>query len=189
MEQKRKEGLAEADLVALLASLRVEPTPEADFEERFLYDFHDRVAREMVCCSARRRVWEHVVQLLTNFGRRRLVYGASTLGVGVLAMGGYMVVPDSEEAPSNRRVMVAKRFDNTVSALVPGLARDCRSCTRVRVEPEVAPYDRENVLGSSDTLVGTGNMYTSSMRHEDSVWQISPLETVSDFGGDMVLGF
>ena len=97
MEQKRKEGLAEDDLVALLASLRVEPTPEADFEERFLYDFHDRVAREMVCCSARRRVWEHVVQLLTNFGRRRLVYGSSTLGVGVLAMGGYMVVPDSEE--------------------------------------------------------------------------------------------
>ena len=45
----------EEQLVALLATLRVEPVEEADFESRFLSEFHDRVAREAVCCPARTR--------------------------------------------------------------------------------------------------------------------------------------
>ena len=45
--------LSEEEIIALLGSLKKEPTPEADFEERFLCDFHELVAREVVCTPAR----------------------------------------------------------------------------------------------------------------------------------------
>ena len=77
---------SEENLVALLATLKVEAVEEADFEGRFLCDFHDRVAREMVCCPARRRLLAHLLQMVDNFGRGRLAFGASALGLGVLAI-------------------------------------------------------------------------------------------------------
>ncbi|MBQ2813822.1 MAG: hypothetical protein IJE66_02290 [Akkermansia sp.] len=189
MEQENKQNTSEAELLALLATLRVESTPEANFEERFLYDFHERVVRETVCCPAHRRVWEHVMQILTNFGRRRLVYGASTLGVGVLAVGGYMVVPETEDQQSNPRVMVAKRFDNTVSSLVPGLSRDYSSCTSVRVVPKSEPFDRENVLVNRDSSSDRTNMYTSCMRNDTSLWELSPLNVGESYETGAVFSF
>ena len=113
MDSRKKDEMGEAQLLALLASLKVEATPEANFEERFLYDFHDRIARETVCCPAHQRVWEHLMQFLHNFGKRKLVFGASTLGVGALTMG-YMIVPSSTDDSTNPRVLVAKRFDDAV---------------------------------------------------------------------------
>lgn len=91
-------SLSENDLVALLATLRKEATPEANFEERFLYDFHERVAREAVCRPARTLLWEHIRQFLSNLGRRKLAYSASTLGAGVLALGLYSLQDDSDSA-------------------------------------------------------------------------------------------
>ena len=38
-----RSDVREETLVAILATMRVEATPEADFEERFLYNFHERV--------------------------------------------------------------------------------------------------------------------------------------------------
>ena len=131
MDSHKSDHVDEVQLLALLATLKAEATPEANFEERFLYDFHDRIVRETVCCPAHRRVWEHLLQILTNFGKKRLVWGASTLGVGVLAMG-IMIDPSSDDI-SDARVQVAKRFDDTVSSLVPGLSRDCDGCTSVWV--------------------------------------------------------
>ena len=133
MDSRKKDEIGEAQLLTLLASLKVEATPEANFEERFLYDFHERVVRETVCCPAHRRVWEHLMQILHNFGKRKLVFGASTLGVGALTMG-YMVVPSSTDESTNPRVLVAKRFDDAVSALVPGLTKDCGVCTSIRID-------------------------------------------------------
>lgn len=190
MERKTQNDISEADLAELLTTLRVELTPEAHFEERFLYDFHERVARETVCCPAHHRVWEHMMQILTNFGRRRLVYGASTLGVGVLAVGGYMVVPETEQQQASTRVMVAKRFDNTVSSLVPGLSRDYSSCTSVRVVPKPEPFDRDNVLVSRDNSgVGSVNMYTSSVLDSEAIWQMSPQDSGALYDGDSVFAF
>lgn len=147
MDSHKSDNVGEAQLLALLATLKAEATPEANFEERFLYDFHDRIVRETVCCPAHRRVWEHLLQILTNFGKKRLVWGASTLGVGALAMG-IMIVPSSDDDISDARVQVAKRFDDTVSSLVPGLSRDCDGCTSVWVRSE-ADDGRTDVLRSS----------------------------------------
>lgn len=146
MDSRKKDEMGEAQLLALLASLKVEATPEANFEERFLYDFHDRIARETVCCPAHQRVWEHLMQFLHNFGKRKLVFGASTLGVGALTMG-YMIVPSSTDDSTNPRVLVAKRFDDAVSALVPGLTKDCGVCTSIRIDG-VDKNESDDLLGS-----------------------------------------
>lgn len=146
MDSRKKEEMGEAQLLTLLASLKVEATPEANFEERFLYEFHERVARETVCCPAHRRVWEHLMQILHNFGKRKIVFGASTLGVGALTMG-YMAVPSSTDESTNPRVLVAKRFDDAVSALVPGLTKDCGACTSIRIDGADSK-ESDDLLGS-----------------------------------------
>ncbi|MGN0820276.1 MAG: hypothetical protein ACI4OX_00635 [Akkermansia sp.] len=92
------EKLTEEDIIALLATLKQEPTPEANFEERFLCDFHDMVAREVVCTPARHRVWQHLLQLFTGMGRRKLAFGASTLSVGALALGVFAIPGADDEA-------------------------------------------------------------------------------------------
>lgn len=100
------DSLSETDLVVLLATLRKEATPEANFEERFLYDFHERIAREAVCRPARTLLWEHIRQFLSNLGGRKLAYSASTLGAGVLALGLYSMQGDPDS--SAHKVAVAR---------------------------------------------------------------------------------
>lgn len=122
------ESLNENDLVALLASLRLEATPEANFEERFLYDFHERVAREAVCRPARKLLWEHIRQFLSNFGGRKLAYGASTLGAGALALGLYSL-PDERGAQKVAAIhsAIVGQMENSMAALKPGAAQEFTS--------------------------------------------------------------
>ena len=160
---------AETRLVAVLASLRVSQTPEAGFEERFLYDFHERIAREAVCCPARHRLFEHLLQMLENFGRRRLAYGASTLGVGVLAVGGYMAIPEQETSVTSSAVM--SRFDSGIAAMSPALSRDLEGCINIRVETQADPLDKESVLVVREPrLPVMYNAYTSSMPRPVQSW-------------------
>ncbi len=149
MDSRTKDTIGEAQLLSLLAALKVEETPEANFEERFLHDFHNRVVRETVCCPAHLRAWEHILQYLTNFGKKRLLFGASTLGVGVIAMG--MVIVPIPDDNADTRVLVAKRFDDTVSSLVPGLARDCNDCTSIRVREDMRDFSQPDLLSSTNS--------------------------------------
>lgn len=75
------------EISVLLRSLRIEATPEAHFEARFVYDFRERLAREAVCRPARSLMWEHLLQILSNLGGRRLAWSLSSFGVGALCMG------------------------------------------------------------------------------------------------------
>ena len=63
MSNKKTIGteLSEDDIVSLLAALRQEPHPEANFEDRFVHDFRDRVARYAVTRPARKVLWEHIL--------------------------------------------------------------------------------------------------------------------------------
>ena len=138
-------------LVELLASLRVEATPEAHFEERFLCEFHERVAREAVCRPARQHVWSHMMQMLENFGRRRVACGASTLGLGFLAVG-WLSLPTEEleaavaaEAPLSS---LSQPLDYGDGMLIPSLRSDVDDCTCVRVEVVDNPYGSQEVLVS-----------------------------------------
>ena len=179
---------AETRLVAVLASLRVSQTPEVGFEERFLYDFHERIARETVCCPARHRLFEHLLQMLENFGRRRLAYGASTLGVGVLAVGGYMAIPSQEVSGKSSAVM--SRFDSGVAAMAPALSRDLDGCINIRVETNADPLDKEAVLVVREPrLPVMYNAYTSSMPRPVQAWDSWGVSPAVEAAGVMPLSF
>lgn len=104
MSNKETSGtnLSEDDIVKLLATLRMEPHPEANFEDRFVHDFRDRVARYAVTRPARKVLWEHIMLRLTGIGKLKLACGATTLGVGVLAAG-FLSLP-SDDAIENQRL-------------------------------------------------------------------------------------
>ncbi len=144
-------GISESELVGLLASLKVEPAPETDFEGRFLYDLRDRLARESVCCPARRLLWDHIVQMLSNFGVRKLAYCTSTLGLGVLAVG-FFAFPGEE--PAAVAVKKAKnplsRLESSLHALRPNCGHDTEACTTIRIcKQKQAPYTDASLASGS----------------------------------------
>ena len=149
----------EARLVAVLASMKVQITPEADFEERFLYNFHERVTQEIVCTPAHRRALDHVLQALQNFGMGKIAFGTSALGIGALALG-FFSVPDTQEngiASTHRH----NRFETSLASLAPSLRSDLDSCTCVRVlrtPKQDAADDEFMAQGGADE----SNGYTSS---------------------------
>lgn len=160
----------EAQLVNLLATLRVNATPEADFEERFLYDFHELVAREAVCCPAHRRLFEHLTQMLQNFGMPKLAFGASSLGLAVAALG-FISFPGEEAAAPGVAGVALHRFDSNLTSLTPGMARDFDDCTSIHIAEKEAPFAHESVLVSrGGTIAPAVNEYTSSSARERSAW-------------------
>ncbi len=152
------EGISDADLTRLLASMKVAPAPEADFEERFLYDLRERLARESVCCSARRLLWDHIVQFLTNFGSRKLAYSASTLGLGALAVG-FFALP-GEETTSGSAVAKSplSRLERSLAALRPNSGHDVDACTTITIcEQKKTPYTDASLASG-----GISSFYASS---------------------------
>lgn len=163
--------MTDVQLTQLLATLRVAETPEADFEERFLYDFHERVACAVVVRPARYQLWEHLMQALTNFGRRRIAFGASTLGVGALAMG-FFAIPGEENRPTVASAALS-RFDSSITTLTPGLTRDYDNCTSIRVVKAKSPFAHEaNLVANSGSGTTKGNAYTSSASTEQDPWSV-----------------
>lgn len=161
---------SEAQLLNLLAELRVSATPEADFEERFLYEFHERVAREAVCCPAHRRLFEHLAQVLHNFGMPKLAFGASSLGVAVVAVG-LVAFPGEESGVPGMAGVALHRFESSLTSLTPGMARDFDDCTSIRIAEKEAPFAHESVLVSRNASSPSAvNVYTSSAAHEHSAW-------------------
>ncbi len=152
-------GISETELVGLLAAMKVEPAPEADFETRFLHDLRERLACESVCCPARRLFWEHVLQLFLNFGPRKLAYGASTLGLGALALG-FFALPNEEEVSG--AAVAAKstltRLERSLAALRPNAGQETQACTTIRIcEQKKAPYtDAGLASGGLSTTFGFG---------------------------------
>ena len=148
---------SEAQLVALLATLRVKATEEADFEGRFLCEFHERVAREAVCCPARRRMFAHLLQIVDNFGRGRLAFGASAMGLGVLVIG-YTMYP---AGTANTDTTASVAIDAPIAPLVlPVLSKDLEECTTIRVEPSRSAFEVGGVTiirGAHSTVIEVPN--------------------------------
>lgn len=170
MRNASDSAATDEQLTQLLATLRVELTPEAGFEGRFLYDFHERVARDAVVRPARYQLWEHMMQALTNFGGRRLAYGASSLGIGALAVAFFALPQDGPRSAVAAAAL--NRLDNSITTLTPGLSRDFDSCTSIRVEKAKQPYAHESVLAASvQSHASAGvNVYTSSTATDADSW-------------------
>lgn len=143
--------ISEEDIIALLGSLKKEPTPEADFEERFLCDFHELIAREAVCTPARTRVWEHLVQLFTGSRRRKWAYGASTLSVGALALGFFAIPGADEETPGRTKATLQSSFQ----FLPASPNRSTRPYTSIQTHPH-QNHVRAHLRRGGSRSVGAG---------------------------------
>ncbi len=119
MSNKKTSGtnLTEDDIINLLVELRMEPHPEANFEDRFVHDFKERVATYAVTRPARKVLWEHILLRLTGIGKMKWACGATTLGVGVLAVG-FLSWP-SDDASNQQRVAPAIGSARVVSKTAP----------------------------------------------------------------------
>ena len=116
------------EIRVLLSTLRVEVTPEAHFEERFLYDFRERLAKEAVCRSARSLFWEHVVMAFDNFGGRKWAFGATSFGLGALLIGA-LAWNQPMSVPTG--AVVVCELEKSAASLRPGSSQGV-VCTSVR---------------------------------------------------------
>ncbi len=92
---------SEDELTSLLAELKVDAAPEADFEARFLHDFRERIAADAVTKSARSLLWDHIKMKFCNMGRLKWAYGATSLCACVLAIGVFTWPTDDEITPAS----------------------------------------------------------------------------------------
>ncbi len=153
---------SEAQLVALLATLRVEPTEELDFESRFLSEFHERVAREAVCCPARRHLLSHLLQMVENLGRGRLAFGASATGLALVAVCFAMYPADKSVVGT--AATVAKVESQSAPLQIPALSNDLADCTSIRVQTSNSPLDVHGVTitrGQYSTIIEVPNVYVA----------------------------
>lgn len=114
---------SETNLKELLSLLKVEQHPEANFEERFLYNYKERLAQESVCKPAHCLLWERLATFLGT--RRSWTYGTtSTAGALALAVivwpGGDP--PQQPIVPEAQTTYVLKEISSTPSA---GLSLRC----------------------------------------------------------------
>lgn len=141
IEEKTTNGETDGEtrLVALIAELRLEPTPEADFEERFIYDLHERIVRDAVCCPVRFRLFDHLRQFIA---RRRVACGASTLGFGALVMGCFALLPEESEpsvtstaaaASPSASTKSSSAYEESLAGLAPSRDADVQHCTSISV--------------------------------------------------------
>ena len=153
---------SEEQLVALLATLKVERVEEADFEGRFLAEFHDRVAREAVCCPARRHLLAHIMQMLDNFGRGRLAFGASAMGLGLVAVG-FALYPAEQAGVETAATLSVDKYKTPLH--LPALSNDLADCTTVRVQ-NATPENTEIMVtrGQYATIIQIPNSYVPVQR-------------------------
>ena len=109
----------------MLSGLKIDASPEADFEARFLHDFRERVAADAVTKSARSLLWDHIKMMFSNMGKQKLAFGATSLCACGLAIG--LLTWPSYEAPTTYG-----NVENTGSAAV-----------KVEAEP-AAPAVKDN---------------------------------------------
>lgn len=163
------------ELIVLLQCLRIEATPEAHFEERFIYDFHERLAHAAVTRSARSLMWEHLLHLLDNLGGRRLAWSLSSFGVGALCMG----VLFWQYGGAGKRALVGQVWESA-SALRPGASQDV-VCTNVQRCKRKAYTERlmaarlsePSYLASEDEMEAPSYYFSTSTAAEDSGLGIS----------------
>lgn len=98
--EKDLQELAHADeekLVKELASMRVELTPEADFEARFLADFHERLAETEVATKEKLPFFVRVKAAIASPYGRAWGMGACAVVVVGFLVGGLVTVPEEDD--------------------------------------------------------------------------------------------
>ncbi len=102
MDTKNEDSIAseDAEMKNLLAQLFIEPSQEAGFEERFLYNFHERVVQSAVCQPTRMRVWDHLCFFFGGMSTRKLSYGSLALLTLSMSVLPWIISTDGNTSPA-----------------------------------------------------------------------------------------
>lgn len=188
-EKTNTSELNEDDIVSLLAGLKMEPHPEANFEDRFVHDFRERVARYAVTRPARKVLWEHILLRLTSIGRMKYAYGATTLGVSALAIGFFSLSSESSEnqpriAPAigSARVVEKPSQPQPLQSEPVHFAASIELDSPVQLLPLTVDFDKSvsesSTLPASDYPVSSGWRYQSSMLKSNASYENNGLTPV-----------
>lgn len=188
-EKTNTSELNEDDIVSLLAGLKMEPHPEANFEDRFVHDFRERVARYAVTRPARKVLWEHILLRLTSIGKMKYAYGATTLGVSALAIGFFSLSSESSEnqpriAPAigSARVVEQPSQPQPLQSEPVHFAASIELDSPVQLLPLTVDFDKSvsesSTLPASDYPVSSGWRYQSSMLKSNASYENNGLTPV-----------
>lgn len=112
----------------LLSSLRMEPTPEADFEGRFIEDFHRRLQQEPARVSRMSRIVERMKFFMPDFAGRKWATAATAVLVMAFVLGGLMWpqadVPKAVASVGTPVQQVTKQQKRVVADIAPSVLAD-----------------------------------------------------------------
>lgn len=176
MSKKETAGtnLSEDDIIGLLATLRIEPQPEANFEDRFVHDFRDRVARYAVTRPARKLLWEHILLRLTGIGKLKLACGATTLGVSALVAGLFSWPTDDAQqqrlAPTIGSAVIAPADSYHQQSVVVSSSLELESATCILPREAFSFTPQASSLNSSSPEQSHSRDALRSMRPDSIVY-------------------
>ncbi len=96
----------EDELKKMLASLYKEPAEDANFEDRFLTNFHERVVQSAVSPPASRRIWDDICHFFSNMTMPKLAISSAavmTLFAGFFSLSLFSTGGAGSPAASNNR--------------------------------------------------------------------------------------
>lgn len=110
---------------SLLSSLRIDPTPEADFESRFIEDFHRRLQQETARVSLMSRFVGRVKSFVPDFAGCRWATAATTVLVMAFVLGSLMwpqtEVPKAVASVGSPVEQLAKQQKRVVADIAPSV--------------------------------------------------------------------
>lgn len=189
MEQKETDidSITEEHLVELLATLRVEPVKEADYEERFLFDLRERIARDAVCRPARALLWQHLLQFFGNMGLRKWAWGAGVCcAAGALTVT--MLIPQPEGAPLSVASVKAPAPrtslpDGVFSRLYSPASSDKFTCISVSGGQRTPFTQNHHALNGNVRILEVENVVVFEVEQDDFPTQagLAPLSDAGTF--------
>lgn len=134
---KKTAELREDELVELLSQLYIEPVNEANFEERFLVNFHENVVQQAVCQPARARLWDNLALFFSGLNKVKLALSSATFicfGAFTLMMTDWAVNSDSAPATASRERVRASVDSLRASSVLPS-SLDTPASLQIMVTP------------------------------------------------------
>ena len=121
----------------LLSPLRIEPTPEADFESRFIEDFHRRLQQEAARVTPKVRLMERVKLFMADFAGRRWATVATTVLMMAFVVGALMLpqndVPKGVASIGTPVEQVTKQQKRVVADIAPSVFTDREAVMAAKV--------------------------------------------------------
>lgn len=176
MEKETKTSTAwnEDELKELLASLHRKPSAEANFEERFVNVFHQKVYETAACSSARARLWENINMFFA--GRsfvRKSAYASATASFLAIVGAFFFFSPDAQilapiaESPaiSTDAHLLASFAKLDTNHILAANGKTPQSNFNIRIAPRLTEgsyTDGSIIVGDQNYLLNDADVATMS---------------------------